>query len=494
VRSSVSLALCVALVAASPALARAQGLQTVPTGGRSTLMGATGIARGNDSAAPFYNPAATLNVKASLGLSLNVINVEWLKLTLTQPIDPALGVSDVATSKEKIVVEGIPSTLCLFADLPRIGKGAGRTGLSKVAGCFGTASREQISFLGNGALYGDVRQTGSAVNFTRVTDRFVGAVTFAVHVLDRLVLGASLQGYSTTVSLQSNGGTTSFGDGRSTTATAYGNGAGGNSIGVGMSLGATLELHPVTFGLVVQTGDLNVWGQGATSGFSQYSLGATQDYSQVYRYSGGFLTALPWRAGLGVAFETERLKTEVDLSLSFPRGDGFRTDFTSGGTVTAINGVSTATQTPLRIDEAASWVGAIGVGAEYFTSPAKKFSVLGGLSATMTPLGSQRLDFYPIRENRFGFSVGMGAHTAAGTLMLGVQTSYGIGKTAVPNPYALPPQYGNADTDIVRVLFVLAGTTSFQALKEAAEDAIGVKKEPGKPGDPKAPGPPPPAK
>jgi hypothetical protein len=443
------------------------------------------IAKGNDSSAPFLNPATAVNVNATVGLSINLFRVEYLNLELTTPPDPRLGLGSPALSRDRVTVEGIPSTLCIFADTPRIGHGKGRQGEGKVAGCFGTIGRESLQLLANGrALAGDPTSAQTMFSYTRIVDRFTGSGNFAVHVLDDLVLGASLQAYITSMQVQSSAGGTVYG-GMPPVSAAFANSAAGTSYGLGMTLGATLDLHPITFGLVLQSGDLNLTGSGASSSLAQFTSSALGTYTSVSRYTGGFETALPWRAGLGVAYDSDRLEAEVNVSLSFPRGDGFRTDFSSGSTVTTENDVVSVAVSPLRIDESSPWVGSIGVGAEYYTTERKRFSVLGGFNATMVPEGSEDVSFYPVRESRLAWSLGVGSHGRSGTLMLGLQTSYGWGRTTAPNPLTLPPRYVPVDSESLRVLFVIAGTTSFEAMKEAAEDAVGVKKKDGQ--EPKPP-------
>src|SRR6202034_3458978 len=56
-----------------PSIARAQGNdRSAPTGGRTALMGNTGIALGEDGASPFMNPATILGIRdSSFAFSVN---------------------------------------------------------------------------------------------------------------------------------------------------------------------------------------------------------------------------------------------------------------------------------------------------------------------------------------------------------------------------------------------------------------------------------------
>src|ERR1700733_1876090 len=59
-----------------PSIARAQGNdRSAPTGGRTALMGNTGIALGEDGASPFMNPATIVWIRdSSLAFSVNFIS------------------------------------------------------------------------------------------------------------------------------------------------------------------------------------------------------------------------------------------------------------------------------------------------------------------------------------------------------------------------------------------------------------------------------------
>jgi hypothetical protein len=118
-----------------------------------------------------------------------------------------------------------------------------------------------------------------------------------------------------------------------------------------------------------------------------------------------------------------------------------------------------------------------GVGLEYFTSD--KLSLLGGASFVYNPATSAGPLLFPVRESRIGGSFGLGTYGPAGSLLFGVQTSYGWGDTTIPNPYQLPPAGAGASYENLRVLFVLAGNTSLSGIKQAVEDVVApiTKKE-----------------
>jgi len=115
----------------------------------------------------------------------------------------------------------------------------------------------------------------------------------------------------------------------------------------------------------------------------------------------------------------------------------------------------------------------IGVGGELFLSP--KISLLGGLSTDFSavPKGSLKTDpfhYYPAITNRVAASFGYGSHGDGGDLLLGGEFSYGWGERLAVNPYQLPPRLETADERQYVFLLVLAGSTSYKAIKRAVED------------------------
>ncbi|MGO8997193.1 MAG: hypothetical protein ACLQVI_28080, partial [Polyangiaceae bacterium] len=130
--------------------ARAQGNdRSAPIGGRSALMGNTGVALAEDGAAPFLNPATIVRINdQALAFSVNFFTFSATNFTnwhQPAPADPSQ-FGSVALSNTSINTNGfnvLPSTLCLFftvAGITAEGEPDGvlHRGRQKLAVCVGS--------------------------------------------------------------------------------------------------------------------------------------------------------------------------------------------------------------------------------------------------------------------------------------------------------------------------------------------------------------------
>ena len=167
------------------ASARAQGnYRSAALGGRSALMGDTGVALGTDGAAPFLNPATVVRVESTLALSVTFVSLDVLhgaSWYTPGPVDPAFG-SVPTTGADIFRVSGnaIPSTLCLFTDLPKLSTvTARRSGTEKIATCLGTTEIQQFDWTGQG-YQPPGASTIQSSSVRSSWQRFVVAPTYAV--------------------------------------------------------------------------------------------------------------------------------------------------------------------------------------------------------------------------------------------------------------------------------------------------------------------------
>ena len=204
--------LCSSLVLFWADSAFAQGNDlSAPTGGRSALMGNTGVALGRDGSAPFYNPATIVRIRDErLAFSVN-----FYSLGLTQFEDwhqpgevdtDQFANSDLGgTSLVETNFRSLPSTLCLFftlEELVNLGTVADdevasykrRPRGKKLAVCFATLESEDvdqqaISFSGDTSA-GATNQVQSVQR--RWSRTYVGP-TYSVSLSERLAIGGSVQ-------------------------------------------------------------------------------------------------------------------------------------------------------------------------------------------------------------------------------------------------------------------------------------------------------------
>src|SRR5271165_3088935 len=116
----------VLLCAAFGRSALAQGnLRASPTGGRSVLMGGTGVALGRDAAAPFLNPATIARIDdTGVAFSANFYTFTQAQFSgFHQPgpvdVDRFGPVSLPQADLSRGRIDGLPATLCLFLKVGR---------------------------------------------------------------------------------------------------------------------------------------------------------------------------------------------------------------------------------------------------------------------------------------------------------------------------------------------------------------------------------------
>lgn len=465
----VSILLAVAAVAV-PRIVFAQGnFQATPTGGRSALMGGTGVALGTDGAAPFLNPATLVRIDSILSVSVNLLAASVTSFSRFQrsgAIDPAFGNLDLQnTTVTDSALQVVPSTLCLFLDGPKLGHAVGNQGKEKFGACFGTVERDSISFIGHGYQSGTGRQTSTVQSLTRDWNRFVLAPTWAVYLFDDFAIGASAQAVISNASSVVAAGATTYGGGPTVT-TAYESGLDANAFGVDVVLGATWRIGKWTAGAALQTTDLGLWGSTHASRFQQFA--GVGDYVATYAGTGGFRSMAPWRVSVGLGKDWKWGTAELDLSAGIPQEAPF--DATTKGTeIVAQGGTVAATTSSLLVGERKTGLLHAAVGLEGYLS--RRVSLLGGLGTSITFLNGVG-GVLPTRQTRIATSFGLGSHGEGGDLLIGTELSVSWGRTLAVNPYQLPPTVEPIDIAGFRALFVLAGSTSLKAIGRAVTDVV----------------------
>jgi hypothetical protein len=187
--------------------------------------------------------------------------------------------------------------------------------------------------------------------------------------------------------------------------------------------------------------------------------------------TGSFAAAPPVRLALGVGAEWKRLTLEIDEAYVAPQSDAIRTGLhvdqtTLAGTV-ATPSAFDATYT---VRGRAAWN--TSAGGEYFLTPS--FSLIGGVSTNVSSIPALAPtmtlgNLAQQRMHRVTASFGVGSYGEAGDLLIGAQLGYGWGQTLAVNPYTLPNDWAVVDAQSYSAMIVLAGATSFRAIKRAVE-------------------------
>jgi hypothetical protein len=245
-------------------LASAQGNElSAPAGGRSSLMGNTGVALARDGSAPFLNPATIVRINDnSLAFSVNFYTFQATTLSGWHQPAPAnvsqFGQVDLTgTSVSNSSFRILPSTLCLFFTVRGVtAQGSNDNGYhrgrQKLAICFGSSEFENVglpalAFRGRTPL----GLTGQAQSVTQSWNRFHAGPTYSISLGDNFAVGASLHGVYTTESFVIDSSSITAAEGGGSSASSLG--AAGNAHGFDLQaiLGAVYHAGNITLGASV---------------------------------------------------------------------------------------------------------------------------------------------------------------------------------------------------------------------------------------------------
>lgn len=474
----------------APAVARAQGNdRSAPTGGRTALMGNTGVALGEDGAAPFMNPATIVRIRDNaLAFSVNFFDLDYTNIgSWHQPgkVDGTkFGTVDLSgTGISTVGFNALPSTLCLFftlagETLQNETTFIARAGRQKLAFCVGTLEAQNtslpaLSFLGTTKV-GTTSQTQSiAESWSRVH----AGPTYSAAITDAFALGLSLHGVYTQDSFSLDGSSITSEAGGGAVQSSLGSGGNGHSFDFSTILGATYRFGSVTVGLSGQLVPLHVFG--SYSGTLHDSFAAvTTNSATLTAGSGSFSAPPPIRVGLGVGTKRPRFTLETDASLDVPWNETASTALTGNITKLTATGAAMSPLTATYTIPAHPTFNAA-VGGEYFIGP--DFSLLGGVSSNFSSIPGLSPtmslgNLTPTRTNWVNASFGLGSYGSAGSILIGAVLGYGWGQTLAINPYVLPNSWSVVEAESYNALFVLAGAVNFKSVGRAMREFESVVK------------------
>lgn len=485
-----SFVLGVAALACSTNASAQATYRMAPVGGRTTLVGGTGLVWGHDSASAFLNPATTLNVDSSrLAFSVNFYNLSVVSSgSWYQPgnIDRDRFGSvrrESNTALSTIDLDALPGSLCVFIeirDVPflawrtkqKLGEKRARLGL-----CLASISYDQFTF--NAEDYTQPTPQGvsrQAQNVRQSFRRVAVGPSYSMYVTDRLAFGASLH-FSRTSHRSLFGATaTTYGAPKGPITSSFYHFAHGDSQELTWTLGTFYRISPrQTVALTFEAPSIHLWGDGGLNFHSTYA-GADSETSTVTA-NGDFRTKTPLRVALGTGIQERWGTAEVDVSYRPATSSVYTAGFSGAAVSVAKDG--SVTEVARRQTFGADALGSVslGIGGEGFVSP--RLSLLGGFSAdaSIVPKGALLTDplaYHQSRMHRVALSFGVGTHTEGGDLLFGLETSYGWGQRLAPNVYELPTSLAVTDFHNFGFLFVLAGSTSFGNIKRAVNEVTRV--------------------
>ncbi|HKP61876.1 MAG TPA: hypothetical protein VJV78_34330 [Polyangiales bacterium] len=488
------LLLCVLGSALTAQRAHAQGNDLFgPAGGRSALMGNTGVALGRDGAAPIYNPAGIVRVNDErLAFSANFYSLNLTTFSdWHQPGDVdsarfgARGLDDSDLTDYSFRL--LPTSLCLFFTLEELAKLTSGGAPSdkpargdvhrKLAVCFASLEPEDLDMQ---ALHfeGETQAgpTSQVQSMQRRWTRVYIGPTYSMHLDDALAFGASLQVVYTRMSFGIHStalSTTLDGGGVGSSLASSGE---GRTFGLVASLGATYQYGDVTFGLNVRSPMLHVYGSYSET--SERSLSASSGSETVLASASGSLhTPPPIRIALGTGLSLGRLTLEVDAALNIAARPAVSAELDVQRSRLTDQGVDLS-RIRQQYSEAPSHTTLNpSAGAEY--SLTDGLSLLAGISLNFSALDPLEPtvaigNLAQARTNHASVAAGIGSYWNEGELLFGIQFDYGWGDAIAANPYTLPNRWSVIDTDSYTLLFVVSGSTSLKAIVRTVNKITGA--------------------
>lgn len=492
-RSVVALCVLTATALGAPRAARAQAnYRLAPVGGRTTLVGGTGLAFGRDSASAFLNPATVVRVDPGrLAFSVNFYELSLFTSSRWYqpgPVDRAR-FGDVPASSASITKVGfdtLPSSLCIFlriGEIPFLAKSLAkettkdlRESQARLGLCLATVQENDFSL--SQEDYNQSTATGGTRQAQSVRQRFVrfaAGPTYAMYITNALAVGASLHvsraGFSSVFATNA----TTYGTNGRPISTAFFSAAHGDSYDLSATVGATYRIGRYqTVAIAFEAPSLHVFGPGGLNRYTHND--AAGEATSSLTANGDFAAYTPLRLALGTGVERSWGSAEVNVSYHLPTGPAYRATF-DGRSFDVNGGVAADRESSLHLSADRRGAVNIGVGGEVFIAP--YLSLLGGVGTDLSAarnaeLTRDTLTYLPSHTNRLSGSLGLGSHGDGGDLLVGGEISYGWGERLAVNAYQLPPRFETVSAQTFGLLFVIAGTTSFKAIKRVVNDLTEV--------------------
>ena len=486
---SVLLALASSVVfalAITPGTAAAQAnYKLAPVGGRTTLVGGTGLAYGRDSASAFLNPATVVRVDPGrLAFSVN-----FYRLTLfTSPTWYQPGNVDRThfgeLNRDRASIstqdfDSLPGSLCLFlqvgdikflarSDRKNLAEKRARLGL-----CLATVQSSDFS-LNNEDYHQEAGTTSTrqAQSVRQSFRRIAVGPTYAMYITNALAFGASIHfSRAGARSIFENTTNTSQG-GRLITSTFY-NAAHGDSYDLSATVGATYRIGRFqTVAFALEAPSLHMFGAGGVHRSTHYDGAGVGDATSTIAANGQFGAYTPLRVAVGTGIERSWGSAEVNVSVHLPVGPAYQATL-DGRAVDSLAGVATDRATSLDLSTRGRGAVNLGVGGDFVIAPF--LSLLTGVGTDISTarkgeLAQDLMAYLPSRTNRVTTSIGLGSHGVGGDLLVGTELAYEWGERLGVNPYQLPSHFEAVDSRAYSMLIVIAGTTSFKAIRRAVND------------------------
>jgi hypothetical protein len=452
-----------------------------PLGGRSALMGGTGVALGADGAAPFFNPATIPRIESG-SLAFSARFFRYSERTLDGwhqpgPVDIGrFGTLELEpTTVKDHDFENLSDSSCFFFDAPTSRKRSKAVRRPHVfAICSGKTEESDFALTAEN-LADD--SAGRRVNQTQTlrqswSNRSFGP-SWAMAVTDEFWVGASLfvarakhRDSLSVVTLAEDAAT------GSTLSSSFFSAATGDSWDLLAHLGASLRFADVfTLGVALRTPSVHLLDSFGVAHSSTFDDGTAA--GRFWTGDGDFVVRTPPRLSLGLGAEWKSIRVELDGFFHLGADEYARAEVEREVVTTDAGATTSRTVEPLVIVESVRPTANVGVGVELFV--ARDLGLLLGLSTDLSSLpelegGQPENALFRTRTDFFHAGAGLAAYTDYGDLVFGLRGDYGSGQMVAVNSFVEPNRLEVVDHHEVGLMLVLAGRVSLSAIGAAADD------------------------
>jgi hypothetical protein len=433
----------------------------VPLGGRSTLLGGTGVALGRDGAAPFLNPA-TMGRILDHRIAFSVHFYRYSMTTIDDLIRAPDSVSSPSLDVSQSSFTSKPATFCAFITLtgliPEEAQGVwqrvrGHSGRTKLGLCGATLEREQLTLNAEHRVFNDANHHADvAYNLSQSWQRQSIGPSLSYQITEGLTVGTTLQ----IVTLSSNQSWDYADLVNGTTGHAYLHHLKGSSVDGVTTVGATWTLSPLTFGISARLPSINL---NNSARLTQYVSSASLP-PKLVSGQGRLVAPLVPTLAFGTGVEWERLSFEFDVSTSFVSYPGIQTTIKtedSGRRVTD----QVQSRDPLRPTVA------FRIGSEAHLSTS--LSLLAGAryepSMVQNGFSNPAFRLGPMNRNAVAGSLGLGSYGRGTELVLGIELSHHFGRIPVVSSLNEEAVYEETRFQNTSLLVVLSGSVGLSAVK-----------------------------
>lgn len=456
-------------------------------GGRSSLLGGTGVAAGTDAAAPLQNPATTVDIFGT-SFVFSTFFMQLLSRHVAVNQDVIAEIERGASELNETQLRVLPNSTCLFADLARA-EGT-RRGTHKLSVCFAEPERQDFE-LGSRVLAETVDNRSGYQN-RQIAQQFskrVYAVGWAFAPTERLSIGVtpmlqevSFRDTETVSSLISDQPNLADVVGSTGTSTASLLTKRAAAFGLSALIGVRyLPARHWKMGLSLETPSLHLAGSYSAVRSSEST---TDDRAEYLQDEGSARFTYPLRLAVGLAGLLGKVGFEANAYLHTGRADFASVSSTrdhvqlSGGTFSSIE------QSQVSFEERVQPVVNVGVGVE--VPLAGDWAFLTGVLTDSSGLAPRRSGdsvddlLFRSRYDAVHASLGVSWTPRVGSILLGVRGLYGAGEITDTNLSITPPERRAFDQSLWGVSLVISGQITLEML--GALDPTGlVEKSVGEP-------------